>query len=147
MLVASLEPLAGSNWTNVVFVVWAYDKNSTLSSAGLSLLRESFESFAIQQSTLHLTPSLFGDPSFFQVLKFPGGITVIPQQSGFLLQKVHILFNFTLNFSIYQIQEIFNELKSQLDSGLHLTSDEVCPICSCSILLFIVCQLFCQSFL
>ncbi|KAJ8646320.1 hypothetical protein MRB53_008068 [Persea americana] len=124
VLVASLNPVAGSNWTNVVFVVWPYDKNSTMYSAWLSLLRDSFVSLVIQQSTLHLTPSLFGDPSFFQVLKFTGGITVIPPQSGFLLQKVQILFNFTLNSSIYHIQEIFNELKIQLESGLHLTSQE-----------------------
>ncbi|KAK1277115.1 hypothetical protein QJS04_geneDACA022220 [Acorus gramineus] len=43
-------------------------------------------SFVVQQSSLHLTPS-FGNQSFFQVLKFPGGITVIPPQSAFLLQK------------------------------------------------------------
>ncbi|XP_058078432.1 SH3 domain-containing protein C23A1.17-like isoform X2 [Magnolia sinica] len=123
VVIMSLEPLAGANWTNVVFGVWPYEKNSTISSAGLSILRASFVSLVIKQSTLHLR-SLFGDPSFFQVLKFPGGITVSPLQSGFLLQKGQILFNFTLNFSIYQIQEIFDELKYQLKSGLHLTPNE-----------------------
>lgn len=138
MLVTSLEPLAGSNRTNVTFGVLPYTKNLNISTSALSVLKASFVSLIIQQSTLHLTSSLFGDPSLFQVLKFPGGITVIPQQSGFLLQKGQVLFSFTLNFSIYQIQDVFDELKSQLESGLHLTSREVCLSWSGSIFVFAV---------
>ncbi|XP_077242604.1 uncharacterized protein LOC143883130 [Tasmannia lanceolata] len=123
VLVTSLEPLAGSNWTNVVFGVWPYGENSTISLPSLSLLRDTFASLVTKQLKLPLTPSLFGDPSFFQVLKFPGGITVIPPQNAFPLQK-QLVFNFTLNFSIYQIQGVFDEFKSQLKSYLHLTSYE-----------------------
>ncbi|KAF8398130.1 hypothetical protein HHK36_017056 [Tetracentron sinense] len=124
VVVISLEPLAGSTTTKVVFGVVPDAKYSSVSSADLSLIRSSFVSLVIQQPSLHLTQSLFGVPFSFEVLKFPGGITVIPLQRAFLLQKVQILFNFTLNFSIDQIQENFNELKNQLKSGLHLTSYE-----------------------
>ncbi|URE22852.1 zinc finger protein [Musa troglodytarum] len=119
-----LEPLGGSNWTNVVFGVWPYPRNSTLSTTGLSILRESFMSLVVRQSTLHLTASLFGNSWFFEVLKFPGGITIIPPQRAFLLQKVQMLFNFTLNFSIDQVQDKVSELKDQMKAGLLLNSNE-----------------------
>ncbi|KAK4378114.1 hypothetical protein RND71_004410 [Anisodus tanguticus] len=92
--IISLENITGSNITEVVFAV-------------------DFE-----------TAPLFGDPFSFDVLKFRGGITVSPKQSGFPMQQVQILFNFTLNFSIDEIQDNFHELKSQLKSGLHLSSYE-----------------------
>ncbi|RWW39296.1 hypothetical protein BHE74_00055403, partial [Ensete ventricosum] len=119
-----LEPLSGSNWTNVVFGVWPYPKSSTLSSTGLSILRASFMSLVIRQSSLHLTSSLFGNSSFFEVLKFPGEITIIPFQKAFLLQKVQMLFNFTLNFPIYQVQDRIDELEDQMKAGLLLNSNE-----------------------
>lgn len=124
MVVLSLEPSAGTNITKVVFAVDLDAKSSRILTSQ-SLIRELFESLVTQQSSLRLTASLFGDPFTFEVLKFPGGITVSPPQSAFLLQKVQILFNFTLNFSIEQILENFNELTSQLKSGLHLASYEV----------------------
>ncbi|CAA2983883.1 vacuolar -sorting bro1-like [Olea europaea subsp. europaea] len=40
------------------------------------------------------------------------------------MQKVQILFNYTLNFSIDQILNKFEELTSQLKSGLHLAPYE-----------------------
>ncbi|KAJ4978001.1 hypothetical protein NE237_008781 [Protea cynaroides] len=124
VLVTSLKPMAGSNSTSVVFAVVPYNKHSSITSAALSLLRDSFVSLIIHQSSLHVNETLFGDPFSFEVLKFKDGITVIPQQSGFLLQKAQIYFNFTLNFSIYEIQENFIELTNQLRSELHLTSHE-----------------------
>jgi hypothetical protein len=60
-----------------------------------------------------LTGSLFGNSSSFEVVKFPGGITIIPPQTAFLLQKPHATFNFTLNYPIYKIQDRTNELKDQ----------------------------------
>ncbi|XWS65281.1 hypothetical protein CRYUN_Cryun05aG0080000 [Craigia yunnanensis] len=124
VVILSLEPLTGSNITKVVFGVDPDVGYSKISSTALSLIRASFESLVIHQPSMHLTKSLFGDPFFFEVLKFPGGITVIPPQSAFLLQKVQIPFNFTLNFSIYQIQENFDEMTSQLKTGLHLATYE-----------------------
>ncbi|XP_073104899.1 uncharacterized protein [Elaeis guineensis] len=124
VVVSSLEPLAGSNWTTVVFGIWPYPRNSTISSAEISVLRESFTSLVTRQSTLHLTTSLFGNSSFFEVLKFPGGITIIPPQNAFLLQKVQSLFNFSLNVAIDQVQDKLSELKDQMKSGLLLHSFE-----------------------
>ncbi|XP_044504968.1 E3 ubiquitin-protein ligase arkadia-like isoform X2 [Mangifera indica] len=124
VVILSLEPVAGLNKTKVVFAVDPDAKSSKISLYSQSLIKSSFVSFVIDQSFLRLTTSLFGDPFTFEVLKFPGGITVIPLQSAFPLQKVQILFRFTLNFSIYQIQVNFNELTSQLKSGLHLAAYE-----------------------
>ncbi|GAB2221690.1 hypothetical protein Drorol1_Dr00012875 [Drosera rotundifolia] len=126
VVILSLESSYGSksNITSVVFGIDLETKDPSLSIAALSLIRDSFESLVVRQSSLKLTASLFGEPYFFEVLKFPGGITVTPPQIAFLLQKFHLSFNFTLSFSIYEIQENFDELKSQLRSGLHLASYE-----------------------
>lgn len=85
--------------------------------------------FVMQETTLQLTASLFGKTFFFQVLKFPGGITIIPQQNAFLLQKVDMLFNFSLNFPINKVEDKLSELKDQMKSGLLLSSYEVCTCC------------------
>jgi hypothetical protein len=89
-----------------------------MSSTLLSILRASFMSLVIEESTLHLTQSLFGSSSFFQVLKFPGGITIIPPQAAFLVQKPYASFNFTLNFPIYEVKDKTNELKDQMKDVL-----------------------------
>lgn len=125
MVILSLDPLPGSNMTKVEFAVDPYSKYSGMSSASASLIRASFESLVIGQSFLQVTSSLFGHPFSFEVLKFKGGITIVPQQHAFLLQKAQIQFNFTLNFSIQEIQLNFDELTSQLKSGLHLAPYEV----------------------
>jgi hypothetical protein len=124
VVVNSLQ-LVGSNWTNVIFSIVPYPKNLTLSSTGLSILRSYFMSFVVRQSTLQLTESLFGNSSSFEVLKFPGGITIIPPQTAFLPQKPHATFNFTLNFPIYKVQDRIDELKDQMKTGLLLNSYEV----------------------
>ncbi|KAF7819167.1 inactive histone-lysine N-methyltransferase 2E-like isoform X2 [Senna tora] len=124
VVILSLDPLSASNMTKVEFAVDSDSKYSKMSSAAASLIRSSFESLVIHQSFLRLTPSLFGNPFSFDVLRFKGGITIIPQQHAFLLQKWQALFNFTLNFSIDEIQSNFDELTSQLKSGLHLASYE-----------------------
>uniref|UniRef100_A0A7N0T9Q7 DUF7036 domain-containing protein n=1 Tax=Kalanchoe fedtschenkoi TaxID=63787 RepID=A0A7N0T9Q7_KALFE len=78
----------------------------------------------MEPSYLRLTASLFGNPYAFEMLKFPEGITVTPSKGVYLLQKVQIYFNFTLNFSISQIQDNFDDLTAQLKSGLHLSPYE-----------------------
>jgi hypothetical protein len=82
-------------------------------------------SLVVRQSTLHLTESLFGNSSSFEVLKFPGGITVIPAQNVFLPQAHRASFNFTLNFPIYKVQDRTDELKDQMKTGLLLDANEV----------------------
>ncbi|GLT77811.1 hypothetical protein SLA2020_493680 [Shorea laevis] len=124
VVILDLEPSAGSNITKVVFAVDPEVNDSEISPTAESLVRASFQSLVTYQSSLRLTKSLFGDPSFFEVLRFPGGITVIPQQNVFLLQEVQFLFNFTLNFPIYQIQRRFDELTRQLKLGLRLVPYE-----------------------
>ncbi|KAJ6700203.1 HYDROXYPROLINE-RICH GLYCOPROTEIN FAMILY PROTEIN [Salix purpurea] len=119
-----LSLCAGSNITKVMFGVDPLQNDSKISSTDQSLIRGLFGSLVVNDSSLRLTKSLFGDAFSFEVLKFPGGITIIPPQSVFLLQKVRIPFNFTLNFSIFQTRENFAELKSQLMTGLHLTTRE-----------------------
>lgn len=128
MIILSLDPLPKPYKTKVVFAVDPDGEYSEMSSPAVSLIRSLFTSLVIHQSVLQLTSSLFGDPYFFEVLKFKGGITIIPQQNAFPLQTVQTKFNFSLNFPIYQIQSNFNELTSQLKSGLHLASFEVCQI-------------------
>uniref|UniRef100_J3L7P6 DUF7036 domain-containing protein n=2 Tax=Oryza brachyantha TaxID=4533 RepID=J3L7P6_ORYBR len=81
-------------------------------------------SFVVRQSTLQLTESFFGNSSSFEVIKFPGGITIIPPQTAFLPQKPHATFNFTLNFPIYKVQDRIDELKDQMKTGLLLNSYE-----------------------
>ncbi|KAL0383396.1 UNVERIFIED_CONTAM: hypothetical protein Scaly_0626900 [Sesamum calycinum] len=115
--IISLESSAEPNITKVVFAV-----ESDLTTQ--SLIKSSFASLITRQSFLHLTTSLFGDPFSFEVLKFRGGITATPEQKAFLMQSVQILFNFTLNFSIDEILNNFDELRSQLKTGLHLAPYE-----------------------
>ncbi|CAI9297594.1 unnamed protein product [Lactuca saligna] len=115
---------SGSNTTKIVFGVDPDEHNSKIPSYAKSVVRDSFVSIVLGQSPLRLTESLFGQPSSFEVLKFVGGITVTPDQSAYPLQKVQIRFNFTLNFSIEQILDHFDELTIQLRSGLHLAQYE-----------------------
>ncbi|GJN14213.1 hypothetical protein PR202_gb01008 [Eleusine coracana subsp. coracana] len=119
-----LQPVGASNWTNVIFSIVPYPKYATISSTWLSILRASFMSLVVEQSTMHLTESLFGNSSFFEVLKFPGGITIIPPQAAFLVQKPYAFFNFSLNFPIYKVQDKTNELKDQMKTGLRLNPCE-----------------------
>ncbi|OEL34253.1 hypothetical protein BAE44_0004729 [Dichanthelium oligosanthes] len=119
-----LQPLGASNWTYVIFSIVPYPIFSTMSSTWLSILRSSFMSLVIEESTLHLTESLFGSSSNFEMFKFPGGITIIPPQAVFLPQKPYASFNFTLNFPTYEVQEKTNELKEQMKSGLRLNPYE-----------------------
>ncbi|KAG7027437.1 hypothetical protein SDJN02_11450 [Cucurbita argyrosperma subsp. argyrosperma] len=123
--ILSLNSLSGSNRTKVVFGIDPDTDDPEIPSTYLSLIRSTCASVVTNQSFLRITKSMFGEAFSFEVLKFPGGITIIPPQSAFLLQKVQILFNFTLNFSIHQIQVHFSELTSQLDAGLRLAPYEI----------------------
>ncbi|XP_034574764.1 uncharacterized protein [Setaria viridis] len=122
--VLSLDPTAESNWTTVTFGIWPYPSNLTISPTELSILRSSLVSLVIHQSILHLTPSLFGNSSSFEILRFPGGITIIPPQTAFVPQKPDGLFNFSLNFPIDVVQDKLSELKAQMKSGLFLNEHE-----------------------
>lgn len=114
------------NTTKVVFGIDHDTAYREIFPLSLSTIKGMFESVLINQSTLQLTKPLFGDTFLFEVLKFPGGITVIPPQSAFPLQKFKLSFNFTLNYSIHRIQINFNTLAIQLKNGLNLAPYEVC---------------------
>jgi len=124
-VVLALERLGDLNRTMVIFAIDPEKENSKIPAEIESLIKAAFETLVQKQLSFRLTESLFGEPFFFEVLKFPGGITVIPPQPIFPLQKAQLLFNFTLNFSIYQIQSNFEELASQLKKGINLASYEV----------------------
>ncbi|KAG2318050.1 hypothetical protein Bca52824_021172 [Brassica carinata] len=114
----------GLNITKVVFGIDHDTAYREILPLSLSTIKGMFESVLINQSTLQLTKPLFGETFLFEVLKFPGGITVIPPQSAFPLQKFKLSFNFTLNYSIHQIQINFNTLALQLKNGLNLAPYE-----------------------
>lgn len=113
-----------SNWTDVVFGVLSDPMNVPINPVSLSLLRSSLIELFLQQSNLTLT-SIFGQSSKFELLKFQGGITVIPLQSISIWQIQQVLFNFTLMNSISEIQDRLVQLKEQLRFGLHLRPYEV----------------------
>ncbi|CAA6664935.1 unnamed protein product [Spirodela intermedia] len=122
--IIDMSPLTSLNSTYVVFGVLPNPKDAVISPIVLSVLRSSLIELVLQESNLSLTTSIFGHPSSFEVLKFPGGITVIPIQSASIWQMSQVLFNFTLNNSITQIQRNLDELKGQLKYGLNLRSYE-----------------------
>lgn len=111
-----------SNWTDVVFGFLPDPINSTPNPVALSLSKSSLIDLFLQQSNLTLTYSIFGEPSSFEIIKFPGGVTIVPERTPVLSLP---LVNFTLNSSIYDIKENLPELKEQLKLGLHLIPDEV----------------------
>jgi len=113
------------NYTDVVFGVLSDPMNGSINPVSLSVLRSSLIELFLKQSNLTLTQSIFGNASIFEILKFPGGLTVIPLQSAYIWQMPEVLFNFTLNNSIYEVLEYFDDFKDELKFGLHLFSDEV----------------------
>ncbi|XP_059648156.1 uncharacterized protein LOC132294351 [Cornus florida] len=119
--VLSMHRAGASNLTDVIFGVLSDPMDSRINSVSLSVLKSSLIELFLEQINLTLSTSIFGQPSSFEILEFPGGITVIPpEQSASIWQIPQILFNFTLYNSIYEIKENFIELKEQLKLGLHL---------------------------
>ncbi|KAF2293774.1 hypothetical protein GH714_004618 [Hevea brasiliensis] len=118
--ILSMHQSGASNWTDVVFGVLSDSINIPINQVSLSVLRSSLVEVFLQQSNLTLTTSIFGQPSMFEILKFPGGITVIPVPYASFWQMPQILFNFTLNNSLAEILDNLTELRDQLKFGLHL---------------------------
>lgn len=122
--ILSMHQSGASNWTDVVFGILSEPVNVPINPVSLSVLRSSLIELFLQQINLTLTPSIFGNTSMFEILKFPGGISVIPVQSASIWQIPQMLFNFTLNNSVADVLENFVEFKEQLKSGLYLRSYE-----------------------
>lgn len=123
-----MHQLGAPNSTAVAFGALPYPINARISPVSLSVLRSSLIEVFLQTTNLTLTTSTFGHPSRFEILKFQGGITVIPVQPASIWQMPQILFNFTLNNSISEILDNIVELKDQLKFGLHLRPYEVCHL-------------------
>lgn len=122
--ILSMHKSCASNWTDVVFGVLSQPVNSPINPVSLSVLRSSLIDLFTQRSNLTLTKTIFGMPSSFEILKCPGGITIIPKLSPPVLMLPKVLFNFTLRNSLQDIEENFLQLKVQLKSGLQLMPSE-----------------------
>lgn len=122
--IISMVPLYLTNWTEVRFTVTPDRSSDSIAPAEMSLLKDTFvELFMQRAANLSLTSDVFGRVSHFEVLHFPGGITVVPDQPGFPLSKV-VLFNFTLHNSLSYITCNFAEFRKQLASGIILKPKE-----------------------
>ncbi|XP_054777884.1 uncharacterized protein LOC129285927 isoform X2 [Prosopis cineraria] len=122
--VLSIHPSGTPDLANVTFGVLSNPLNVPINSVYLSLLRSSLVELFLKQSNLTLTTSIFGNASTFEIATIPGGVTVIPVQLGPIIQIPEILFNFTLNSSINEILDGFDDFKSELRLDLGLRSDE-----------------------
>eukprot|EP01018_Ginkgo_biloba_P000213 Gb_04641 [translate_table: standard] len=122
--VISLEPIDATNTTEVVFGVVADPENTSISTVGLSVLKGTFVTLVLGHYNLSLTAGDFGTAYFFEVLKFPGGITVVPEQFSYPLQQNKALFNFSLHNTIVQVDQNLAQLKEQLRIGLHVWWNE-----------------------
>ncbi|KAJ6963876.1 hypothetical protein NC652_002239 [Populus alba x Populus x berolinensis] len=121
--ILSMHRLA-SNWTDVVFGLIPDPVNVPINMVSLSVLRSSLIDLFLEQSNLTVTTLIFGQPSTFEIFRFPGGITIVPMQYASIWQMPQILFNFTLNNSISEVLDNFGDLKDQLEFGLHLRQFE-----------------------
>ncbi|KAI5083908.1 hypothetical protein GOP47_0000077 [Adiantum capillus-veneris] len=123
--IVSLAPLSYKNWTEVRFTVSPDRSSDSIASPELSLLKDTFVELFMQRSAnLSLTSNVFGRVSHFEVLQFPGGITVVPPQPGFPLSKVLVLFNFTLHNSLSHVHRNFAKFRQQLATGIVLKPNE-----------------------
>ncbi|XP_019095178.1 PREDICTED: uncharacterized protein LOC104769403 [Camelina sativa] len=103
--VLSLRQSCSCKYTDVEFAVVPVSAGYEISTQSLNSLRSSFVNLLEQRSKLNLTTTSFGKPISFQVLKFPGGISVDPSGSIPVpfIGYVGNLLNFTLDRSISQI--------------------------------------------
>ncbi|XP_019424633.1 PREDICTED: uncharacterized protein LOC109333581 isoform X2 [Lupinus angustifolius] len=122
--VLSLHQSVAPNWTDVVVGVLSDPANVSINPVSLSVLRSSLIELYLRQSNLILTTSIFGNASMFEILKIPGGITIIPVQSASIWQIPQVLFSFTLDNSISEVLDNYTAFKDGLKVGLHLKFDE-----------------------
>ncbi|KAH7416542.1 hypothetical protein KP509_14G095900 [Ceratopteris richardii] len=123
--ILAISPLSHKNYSEVRFMVTPDKPNDFISLPELSLLKDTFVELFMQRSAnLSLTSTIFGIATHFEVLQFPGGITVIPPQPGFPLSRVLVLFNFTLHNSLSHVHHNFGKLRQQLARGIILKPTE-----------------------
>ncbi|CAH2038332.1 unnamed protein product [Thlaspi arvense] len=113
-----------SKYTDVKFAVLPVPTDSKIREGSLVSLRSSFVQLFAQRSNLNLTTSSFGQPTSFQVLKFPGGITLDPLGSKPVSGVAALTLSFTLEISLSEIQDKLDKLKNQLGLVLCLETYE-----------------------
>ncbi|XP_009630606.1 uncharacterized protein [Nicotiana tomentosiformis] len=121
--ILSVHGAGVANQTDVTFGFLPDPVDSSITPVSLSLLKSALLDLYLGDTNLTLTSSIFGRTSSFEVLKCPGGITMMPGRLSFL-NLPDILFNFTLHNSTDEIRENFIELKEQLNFYLCLRKDE-----------------------
>ncbi|CAL5183128.1 unnamed protein product [Lathyrus oleraceus] len=122
--ILSIHQSVAPSLSDVVFGVLSDPMNIPINPVYLSVLRSSLIELFFQQTNLTFTTSVIGNTSLFEILKIPGGLTVKPVQSVSIWQIPEILFNFTLNNSISEVLDKFDDFEEELKFGLHLRSDE-----------------------
>lgn len=122
--ILSMHQAGTTNWTNVVFGILPDPIGSIINPVCLSLVRSSLIDLFLQQSNLTLTPTIFGQPSSFEIMKFHGGITVLPEQTAFISLTTQNYFNFVLNNSVRDIKEHLILFKEEMRSWLRLRQCE-----------------------
>ncbi|XP_045817484.1 uncharacterized protein LOC123910431 [Trifolium pratense] len=122
--ILSIHQSVAPNWSDVVFGVLSDPMNVPINPVHLSVLKSSLIELFLQQSNLTFTTPVIGNTSLFEILKFPGGLTVIPEQSASIWQIREILFNFTLHNSISEVLDKFDDFEEELRFGLQLKTDE-----------------------
>ncbi|AAD31334.1 hypothetical protein AtNW77_Chr1g0011481 [Arabidopsis thaliana] len=118
--VLSLNQSGASNYTDVEFAVLPVPPDHEISKHSLSLLRSSFVKLFAKRSKLKLTTSGFGKPTSFQVLKFPGGITVDPLEPAPVSGVALVLFSVTIKTSISTVQDRLDLLNGLFEHMLSL---------------------------
>ncbi|XP_055816250.1 uncharacterized protein LOC129885834 [Solanum dulcamara] len=121
--VLSMHAASVANQTNVIFGFLPDPVDSSNTPVSLILLKSALLELYLRYTNLTLTSSIFGQPSSFEVLKCPGGITMMPEHPP-MWDPPDVLFNFTLHSSIDEIRENFIVLKEQLIFGLRLRQSE-----------------------
>ncbi|XP_010480421.1 PREDICTED: uncharacterized protein LOC104759160 [Camelina sativa] len=116
VIVLSLRQSCSCKYTDVEFAVVPVSAGYEISTQSLTSLRSSFVNLLEQRSKLNLTTTCFGKPYSFQVLKFPGGISVDPSGSIPVPSFGYVgnILNITLDRSI---SEILPDNKAQKLSG------------------------------
>lgn len=123
MTILSLHQSGAHNYTDVKFAVLPVSTDHAISKHSLKKLRSSFVKLFAKRTKLNLNTTSFGKPTSFQVLKFPGGISVdlvasIPVSETRVVLK---LLNFILDHSISKIRDSLAQLlNGQLESTLCL---------------------------
>ncbi|KAL1222834.1 hypothetical protein V5N11_022141 [Cardamine amara subsp. amara] len=105
---------SGSHDHHFTDVEFAVDLLNSTDHDSLTSLRSSFVNLFTQTSNLNLTKSSFGKASLFQVLKFPGGITIDPLAFNPDSRVEDVFFTFTLDISLSEIQDCLAQLTDQV---------------------------------